>query len=175
MCTHLTVHPFMSVFVSRRLYVFEGVSIFARCCLACICASPLVSMCVSSPVAASSGPHNPQERVVSFFTVTGSGPRRVAPGLQTNSVWPESLFFFAFASTDHRPRSLQEPRQRNGLGRDSVCLRQTEEDHTPSWVRKRPRQRDRHAKTKFNWFTAYMDQGLAHLFTSMSWFNQRAL
>ncbi len=37
------------------------------------------------------------------------------------------------------------------------------------------RGRDRHAKTKFNWFTAYMDQAFAHLFRSMSRFNQRAL
>ena len=29
-CTYLTVHPFMSVFVSRHLYVYEGVSIFVR-------------------------------------------------------------------------------------------------------------------------------------------------
>lgn len=86
-----------------------------------------------------------------------------------------SSSFFVFTATDHRPRSPQEPRQRKGLGRGSVCFRQTEEAHTPSWARKRPRQRDRHAKTKFNWFTAYMDQAFAHLFRSMSWFNQRAL
>lgn len=154
----------MSAFVSRHLHV--SVSIFVRCRLRaylplrkCLCA------CLA-PVAASSGPHNPQERVVSFFTVTGCGPRRVAPGLQTNSVWPESLFFLVFASTDHRPRSPQEPRLRNGLGRGSVCLRII----LPVGQGKRPRQRDRHAETKFNWFTAYMDQGFSHLFRSMSWF-----
>lgn len=165
----------MSVFVSRHLYAFEDVSIFVRRGLRACLSPPPVSMCVSSPVATSSGPHNPQERLVSFFTVTGGGPRRVAPGLQTNSVWPESLFFFVLASTDHRPRPPQEPRQRNGLGRDSACLRQTKEDQNPSWARKRQRQRDRHAKTKFNWFIFYMDQGLAHFFRSMCWFNQRAL
>lgn len=66
-----------------------------------ISAPPPVSVCVSSPVVASSGPHNPQERAASFFTVTGSSPRRVARGLQTNSV--SMLFFFIFASTDHGP------------------------------------------------------------------------
>lgn len=65
-------------------------------------------LCVRlSPVAASSGPHNPQERVVSFFTVTGSSPRRVARGLQTNSVWPESPRSSSSSSlppiTDHGP------------------------------------------------------------------------
>lgn len=60
-----------------------------RSLYATVCAH--ISVCASGPVAVSSGPHNPQERVVSFFTVTGSSPHRVAPGLQTNSVWPESL------------------------------------------------------------------------------------
>lgn len=110
----------MSAFVSRHLYV--SVSIFVRRLLAYLPLRKCLCACLA-PVAASSGPHNPQERVVSFFTVTGCGPRRVAPGLQTNSVWPESLFFLVFASTDHRPRSPQEPRLRNGLGRGSVCLR----------------------------------------------------
>lgn len=100
---------------------------------------PHQCLCVSlAPVALSSGPHNPQETVVSFFTVTGCGPRRVAPGLQTNSVWLESLcFFFVFAANDHRPCFLQEPRQRNGLSSDSVCSRHTEEDQTPSWAKKK--------------------------------------
>lgn len=110
----------MSAFVSRHLYV--SVSIFVRRLLVYLPLRKCLCACLA-PVAASSGPHNPQERVVSFFTVTGCGPRRVAPGLQTNSVWPESLFFLVFASTDHRPRSPQEPRLRNGLGRGSVCLR----------------------------------------------------
>eukprot|EP00064_Thunnus_orientalis_P021801 superscaffoldBa00006866_g21969 len=63
-----------------------------------------------TPVAASSGPHNPQERVVSFFTVTGSGPRRVASGLQTNSVWPASLLSSSSLlppTTDRGPSPLQ--------------------------------------------------------------------
>lgn len=68
----------------------EGVSIFVRHCQrAYLLLHPC--LCVSSPVVASSGPHNPQERAASFFTMTGSSPRRVARGLQTNSVWPESL------------------------------------------------------------------------------------
>lgn len=42
---------------------------------------------------------------MSFFTVTSRGPHRVAPGLQTNSVWLESLCFVFVsalpATTDH--------------------------------------------------------------------------
>lgn len=160
-CTHLTVHPFMSVFVSRHLYVSEGVSIFARRrlraylllhqCL-CACRAPWRRL-LALAILRRGRCHFSQWQAVAHAGV--------APGLQTNSVWLQSLFFSVFASADHRPRSLQEPRQRNGLGRGSACLRLTEEDHTPSWARKRPRLRDRHAKTKFNWFTPYTDQGMA--------------
>lgn len=107
----------LSAFRSRRIY-----------------APPPVSMCVSSPVAASFGPHDPQERAASFFTVTGSGPRRVAPGLQTNSVWPQSLSSSSpppSPTADHGPHRSQD-REMALAGAQSV-LRQTEEDHTPSW------------------------------------------
>lgn len=101
-----------------------------------------VCVCLQPPAAASSGPHNPPERVASFFSVTGCGPRRVAPGLQTNGVWPESLgfFFFASAANDHRPRFLPEPRQRNGLGSDAAGdgLRRIK---LPAGQRKRQRER----------------------------------
>lgn len=118
-----------------------------------------VCVCLQPPAAVSSGPHNPPERVASFFSVTGCGPCRVAPGLQTNSVWPESLgfFFFTSAANDHRPRLLLEPRQRNGLGSDSAGdgLRRIK---LPAGQRKRQRARERHANTKFNWFKAHWDR-----------------
>lgn len=71
---YLTVHPFMSAFVSRHLSLSQGVSIFLCFPLRAL-SVPLPAsacVCVSSPVAVSSGPHNPRERVVSFFTLTGT-------------------------------------------------------------------------------------------------------
>lgn len=89
--TYMAVDPFnVCVCLEASLHV-RGCFDLCTPLSARISAPPPVSVCVSSPVAASSGPHNPQERAVSFFTVTGSSPRRVARGLQTNSVWPESL------------------------------------------------------------------------------------
>lgn len=64
-------------------------------------------VCMSGPVATTSGLRNPQEGVVSFFTVTGSGLRAVAPGLQTNSVWFESLSLF-FILAFRQPQFLKE-------------------------------------------------------------------
>lgn len=82
-----------SVWLEASLRVSEGVF-------------HLGTVCVSRPpLAVSSGPRHPQETAVSFFTVTSRGPRRVAPGLQTNSVWLESLRFVFVsalpATTDH--------------------------------------------------------------------------
>lgn len=107
MSTYMAVDPFnVCVCLEASLRV-RGCFDLCMPLSARISAPPPVSVCVSSPVAASSGPHNPRERAVSFFTVTGSGPRRVARGLQTNSVWPESLRSSSSSSlpptTDHGP------------------------------------------------------------------------
>lgn len=80
------------------------------------------------------------------------------------SLSPLCCFFFFvsfFSCVLPRPRPLQEPRQSNGLGLAVDC--------TPSCgVENGQVKRDRHSKTKFNWFTACMDQRLAHLFRSMT-------
>lgn len=52
---------------------------------------------------------SPREMVASFFTVTDGGPRRVAPALRTDVVWPKAFFFFSVFG---------------GLATDSACSRQ---------------------------------------------------
>lgn len=143
-----------------------------------ISASTPVSMCVSSPHGGVFWPSQSSGEGGVIFHCDRLWPMQGGPRVSRLIVSGQSRSSSCSSSklpptTDHGPCRSQEkwPWQR------LLCLflKQAEEDHTPSWARKRPRQRDRHAKTKFNWFTAYTDQGFAHLFRSMSWFNQRAL
>lgn len=74
---------------------------------------------------------------MSFFTVTGCGPRRGCPRVSRLIVsgrsHSSSFSLFVLAASAHRAGLPQEPRRRNGLGSGSVCWRRTDEDQTPSF------------------------------------------
>lgn len=75
-----------------------------------------------------------------IFQGDSSSPRRVAAGLQTNSVWPAPLLLFFSALVDHHLWPPQEPETEKWPWHQLAHSDQTEKNHTPSW------QRDKHAK-----------------------------
>lgn len=128
--------------LSRGIFKFQSL----HCLSVHLSIHQCLSTCASCPVVDTSGPHNPHESPVSFFTVTGRIPRSIAPGLQTNSVWlksppPHPCF--------HQPQFLQERRQRKPCWqRPGFLWDRLGKIILPLAHGRGLRRRDRHAKEK---------------------------
>lgn len=87
---------------------------------------------------------------MSFFTVTGCGPRTAAPGLQTNSVWTESLRSPSFLlCPPPPPYPTQQPRLREmALARGVAGTRRRGTDSPLAARERAAAERDRRAETE---------------------------
>lgn len=132
----------MSVFVSRRLYMSEGVSIFVHHCQRaylllhpCLCVCPALWWRLLALTILRRGRRH--------FSQWQAAAHAGWPGVSRLIASGRSLYALLLHLCFHRPRSLQEPRQRNVLAARaalSFCVL--------GWG---PRQKHRHAEAKFNW------------------------